>query len=208
MKLKMLLVASAGMFFVIGGGFTGCKQQVKGTDTVDSPLDMGGGSIYGEVRYGQQWSQNCDKNKKCTAKSNNIGLIITKGVIPTASYPPIPPQPLNGWVIKISNRHKDKTEKKNAVTVCSNQNCDGSDLGDGSTIYLETRGDSSWTLTSATNLLFHDTECPVDPGQNDSKDCDFFVKVSIEHPKDTTVWEGKCQGSAGEGHCSVGIGKQ
>jgi hypothetical protein len=204
MKVKILLVASAGMFFVISGGFTGCKQPVQ-TFTADSPLDMGGGSIYADVKNGQTWPQGCDK--KCTATSNNIGLIFPAGVIPTASYPPTPPQPLNGWVMKISNRHKNQNEKNDAVRICSNQSCDGNDLGDGHTIYLETRGDSRWTLHSATELRFHDNDCDGDTGTSEDKDCDFFEKVRIEHPEGTPVWVGKCKGSVGEGHCSIGIGK-
>jgi hypothetical protein len=203
MKLKMLTVASVGLSFVIGGGLIGCKQPVHVFDTADSPIDIAGGSIYASIKAGQQWTpQGCDK--KCTATSNHIDQIFTKGV---SGVPPTVPLP-NGWVIKVSNKDKNSKEKLEAVKICSNPKCDGNDLGDGKTIYLETRGNSRWTLNGANQLRFHDNDCDGDTGTSEDKDCDFLVKVRIEHPKGTTIWEGKCTDPVnGDGHCEIGIGK-
>jgi hypothetical protein len=210
MKMKMLLMASAGLSVALGAGFIGCKRQqpppVK-VFTADSPLDMGGGSIYGNLYNGQQWPNSCNESKSCTMTSSSIDQIVTIGVNPANSYSvPPPPQP-NGWVMKISNRHKDKTEKNDAVIICSNPNCDGNDLGDGHTIYLATRGDSRFTLYSATQLRFHDNDCDGASGTSEDQDCDFFEKVKIFHPAGTEVWKGKCQGPRGEGYCDIQIGK-
>jgi hypothetical protein len=208
MKLKMLRVASVSVAFVLGAGFFGCKKQQQPVGFIaDSPLDMGGGSIYGSVSNGQRWPASCDESKKCTMTSSNLGQIVTTGVIPTGSYPATPPAQPNGWVIKISNRHKDKSEKDDAVKICSNQSCDGNDLGDGRTIYLATRGDSRFTLFSPTELRFHDNDCDGASGTSEDQACDFFEKVKIFHPAGTEVWKGKCNGAAGEGHCDIKIGR-
>lgn len=207
MKLKMLLVASAGISFALGAGFIGCKQKQPPPEgfTADSPLDMGGGSIYGRVYNGQQWPATCNESKSCTMTSSSIGQIVTTGVIATGTYPATPPAQPNGWVIKISNRYKNKTEKNDAVIICSTPSCDGNNPGDGH-IYLTTRADSRFTLYSATELRFHDNDCDGASGPSEDKDCDFFEKVKIFHPAGTEVWKGKCNGGA-EGKCDVQIGR-
>jgi hypothetical protein len=82
MKLKMLLVASVGLF--LGAGFIGCKKQPPPQvpfDTADSPIDMGGGSIYACSQSG--WTAVTGQEYDYTGQSSkpDIDQIFTNGLI-------------------------------------------------------------------------------------------------------------------------------
>jgi hypothetical protein len=211
MKLKSRTVAGVFIVFVIGAGLTGCKSDAGGVrkfDTADSPINMGGGSIYANIKPGGIWNKvPGKKSKEYTTTSNNIDLIFTDGV---QNVTTIPSQP-NGWMITLSNTDENGTPKADAITICPEQDCKAGPLSGKKTIYLTTRKDSRWTLNPRTNQLrFHDNECDGDDedGTSEEPACDFLLTVTIKDSTGTTIASGSCKDSSGiDGYCKIGIGK-
>jgi hypothetical protein len=114
-------------------------------------------------------------------------------------------QPLNGWIIEISNRHKNQTEKSGAITICSDHGCTGRNLDANGMIYMTTGADGRWSLRGG-KLWFQDKECDGD--SDDGAACNFFKKVTIRHKKlfGWDRWTGTCGKGINEGKCTIGIG--
>jgi hypothetical protein len=202
MKLKMLSLVSAGVYFAIGVGVLGCnsKQQPL-IRPVDTPINIGGGSIYVDFSKGQPPS--C-RQETCTAITKNKNQISTEGVVgapPTLTLAP-------GWIIYLANRGTAGNPKLAAVKVCSDPACSFAP-GDPDKVYLiAARSDTRWGNVNG-QMRFHDKECDGDSGNNEDGRCDFFLHVTIDNPRGTAVVrQAECRDSTGAGHCGIGIGTQ
>lgn len=196
-KLKMMAVACAVMSFVFCTGVVG---RVWGQDISDSPINIGGGSIYGKLKDPKSgWT--IDSAKKVRAQSYNIGTILTKDIENVPKQVQVP----NGWVIALSNKKKqDGSEHPNAVLICSDAKCKGKALDPNQTIYLRTRSGSRWTVRGDGSLHFHDNDCDGVAGTTEDKACDYLVRVRIQSPKGKDVANGN--GICIKGECQIGIG--
>jgi hypothetical protein len=204
MKLKMLSVASAGVYFAIGGGLLGCNSKQPPPPfvptVVDSPINIGGGSIY--VDYSKGTLQSFGQKTSTALVNYNINQISidgVDGVPPTLTLSP-------GWVITLANKGMDGTRKQAAVTICPDQPCAGT-AGNGHTVYLTAaRSDTRWGNVDG-RLRFHDNACDGDSGDLEHPSCDFLLDVTIESPKGTPLYSQKaCRGSYGAGTCLIQIG--
>lgn len=224
MKLKMLRVASVSVSFVLGVGFIGCKQPpqqpppqptpkpppVKGF-IADSPLDMGGGSIYAcsqtgwtPAAHGQPYDYTGHSN------SADINQISTEGVTNLSSTLP---DTLPGWTIRFSNRDQTHPKKDNAVTISSDPSsacfsdagCSSPGVGDNRTAYLGCRhSDCKWIKQNKQSWHFHDKTCdsPGHSGEDDT--CDHAVLVTFQFQNQTVT--GTCQNGKCVVHLGPGIG--
>jgi hypothetical protein len=208
MKLKMLLVANVGLSLALGAGFIGCKRQQQPVrfDTADSPIDMGGGSIYACSQAG--WTTVHGQNYDYTAQSSNpdIDQIFTNGMINLSS--PLPTT-LPGWVIKFSNTDQVNSKKQGAVTISSDPDpacfsqagCSNPGIGDHKTVYLGCRPqDCKWIQQNGQSLHFHDKTCDSPGHSGEDKRCDHLVDVTFQFQNQTVTAD--CAG----GVCSIGIG--
>lgn len=205
MKLKMLLVASVGLS--LGAGFIGCKQKQPPQvpfDTADSPIDMGGGSIYACSQAG--WTPVSGQSYDYTGQSNNpdINQISTNGIINLSS--PLPAT-LPGWVIQFSNTDQGGSRKQGAVTISSDPacvsqtGCSNPGIGDQKTVYLGCRRqDCKWISQNSQSLHFHDKTCDSPGHTGEDRRCDHLVGVTFQFQNQTVT--GDCAG----GVCSIGIG--
>jgi hypothetical protein len=203
MKLKMLLVASVGLS--LGAGFIGCKKQPVPFDTADSPIDMGGGSIYACSQAG--WTKVNGQNYDYTGQSNNpdIDQISTSGINLSSSLPTTLP----GWVMTFSNRDQVNPKKQAAVTISSDPDpacfsqagCSNPGIGDHKTVYLGCRPqDCKWIKQNNQSLHFHDKTCDSPGHSGEDNKCDYLVDVTFQFQNQTVT--GTCAG----GVCSIGIG--
>jgi hypothetical protein len=208
MKLKMLLVASVGLS--LGAGFIGCKQKQPPPrvpfDTADSPIDMGGGSIFACAQT--RWTPVSGQEYDYTGQSNNpdIDQIFTNGLINLSS--PLPAT-LPGWVIQFSNTDQGSSKKKSAVTISSDPDpacfspagCSNPGIGDHKTVYLGCRHkDCQWIDYNTQSLHFHDKTCDSPGHTGEDKRCDHVVDVAFQFQNQTVTAD--CAG----GVCSIGIG--
>ncbi|WP_263366529.1 hypothetical protein [Edaphobacter bradus] len=160
-----------------------------------SPVTITGGSIRVNATTPQSWSSGTE-TIPVTGKQN--GQLFFDGV---QNFPSS--QSLSGWVMKISNKKRDGTEKADAIIICSSSDCGGNSF-DPNKVYLHVRAGSRWEKVSSTELSFHDSECG---GQ--SKDCDVLVRVKVEGTDNSGrhwVQSGKCSRNGDDGHCQIGIG--
>jgi hypothetical protein len=166
----------------------------------DTPVVASGSSI--DLNAKNTFQGN---NTKFTVTGNDIGWLFFDGI---DQFPAS--QQFTGWVLRISNRDKKNNEKQEAITICSNQKCDGNSLDANNMIYFKV-GSGRWVGTSAnTQLTLHDSECDgssgtLNPGED--RQCDFFMNLKVKSHDLTKDMVGKCTKGGTDGVCAVGIGR-
>lgn len=146
MKLKKFAVG-ATVLAAVGIGVSGCHSgggEVKAIEfsAYDSPIDLGGGSIYGSVRL---WNRNTwteiQTSQLYGSRSNNSDYIQLTGFSSTATF-----QNTGGWLITVYTKMSDGTTKNpnQSIAFCSSINaaapyCNGKSLdsNDRKRVYVE-----------------------------------------------------------------------
>jgi len=214
MKVKIAAVTTAGIFLIVCASLSIYRGRTASTvhaapaarpgaggmqSDGDSPINIGGGSIYGFLKPPATGWTIVSQNE-VDAVGNNIGVIRTTDVSGITSPVNVP----SGWVIRISNRKKaDKSENPNAVKICSDIHCTGKSLDPTKAIYIHARKNSRWSISSPDGYLhFHDNDCDGATGSAENQPCDYLFKVRIQSPNGHDVASGECT----NGHCNIGIG--
>jgi hypothetical protein len=192
MKLRKLAVG-ATILSAIGIGVLGCQSGGGNVGAVqfsahDSPIDLGGGSIYGSVgRWNwNAWTQIND-SKLYGSRSSNSDYIKLTGFSGLSS--PITIQNTKGWLIKIvtkdSNRNPLKTP---SISFCSNiasssPYCLGTSLDGDRRVYVEiTSSTAQWDLATElpwfkNRVEFDDVQPPGCVGTESP--CDEIASITI-----------------------------
>lgn len=199
MKLNVLVLV--GMGTLLAACLSGCKATpppppqpppapVKQFDPGDSPINIGGGSIFALNRAGGTWTPVPGTNGKVysTTIATDATKISARGIAGISLS-----TTLSGYVIRISNKDRKHPEKVDAVRICSDPGCNQNPVTN-NTVYARVRDDSAWTTSGNNELFFHDSTCAA----GDS--CDVFVKVTIKGPT------GTLSGDCDDNKCLIGIG--
>jgi hypothetical protein len=142
MKLRRI-AGGAAILAAVGIGFVGCQSgPSKGVvqfSSHDSPIDVGGGSIYGSVRL---WNLNTwaeiQTSRLYGSRSNNNDYVQLTGFSSSAIF-----QNTGGWLITVYTKMSDGTTKNPnpSIAFCSSANaaapyCNGNSLSD-KIVYVE-----------------------------------------------------------------------
>lgn len=226
MEISRRTAGHALVFVLVTVGLIGCKQAPPPTPTVsqnpvppqptppppckptgkfqascfslpaDTPVVVWGGSIGANAKAAFQGS-----NQKFQVPTTNAGWLSFDGF---DGFPPS--QQFSGWVLRISNRSKNNSEKLEAIKICSNKQCDGASLDPNNLVYIKIRSGAWMTMPSNNELLFHDSECDASGSTSDDRQCDFFMKLRVKSQGNPEM-VAKCANATGDGFCAVGIGK-
>jgi hypothetical protein len=151
--------------------------------------------------------------RKFTAIASNghIDWLYFDGVLDASNNTYFPSQNFSrGWVLHISDKDHLGGEKRDAIQICSNANCDLNTpiTVTDKTVYITIRHDSRLDTTDKKHPKFWDSECDSGPTP---RPCEFLLRVTLESLDINTVGHqmvGDCGvGTApGPGKCQMGIG--
>jgi len=223
MKVKIAAVATASIVLIVCASLSHYWGQASSTvyassaalsggggfmqfDPADSPINMGGGSIFINAKNG--WTRTPGQRYQYTAQSNNIGTIATTGINGVATS-----LTLQGFVVTVANRSRNNGRKVAAITVSSDPSpacfsaagCRNPSIGDNQTVYISIRAGSRWIengpAARPNQVRFHDTECDSPSNNGENPQCDHLLDVTFQSQNRTI--SGACNG----GTCKVGFGR-
>jgi hypothetical protein len=142
----------------------------------DSPVGVGGGSIYGTTRWFRCFHKHT-AGKIYRAKPDNNDLITAVGL---QGFPKLIAA-TGGWTIIFAGRDAAMNPKEDVARLCSNKEGDNNGVDKDGWVYLKITGDGLWrTKSLGRKLYYHDTSkgCECAAGQLDGP-CDFLTSVTL-----------------------------
>jgi hypothetical protein len=209
MKRRIVAVGTL-LLAAFGVGLTGCRTaEVRHDDVAfsghDSPIDVGGGSIYGKVGFWNlnRWSE-VHPSRLYGSRSTNSDYIQLTGFTDPQNSANSPTlfENTGGWLITISSRNSDKSPHPKSIAFCTSvtptlpHHCTGDSLESDSVVYLEvTSSTATWDLKNngwKEKLMFDDSQ----PGCTGTESvCDQIDSILITTVKPITSIQPSSQSS-------------